>query len=172
MKAFRDWNTGWNAQRKANESSWEITEPAIYYQAVYTLLLSQFVPASTGGRGSAPSRHIDREGEALATDERHESSQPSTGEESRRATPTVAGYPRSSGSMARPNDGLDTGLAPDPQRTLVITLSTHSSRRHAGQSPVRGLSRRPHGSAIELSVHIITTYDIYSSKNDDAGSSA
>jgi endoglucanase len=44
MKAYRDWNTAWNAQRRANESSWEITEPAIYYQAVYTLLLSQFVP--------------------------------------------------------------------------------------------------------------------------------
>ena len=46
MKAYRDWNTAWNAQRHANENSWEITEPAIYYQAVYTLLLSQFVPAS------------------------------------------------------------------------------------------------------------------------------
>jgi endoglucanase len=44
MKAYRDWNTAWNAQRRANENSWEITEPAIYYQAVYTLLLSQFVP--------------------------------------------------------------------------------------------------------------------------------
>jgi hypothetical protein len=44
MKAYRDWNGAWNAQRQANEASWEITEPAIYYQAVYTLLLSQFVP--------------------------------------------------------------------------------------------------------------------------------
>jgi hypothetical protein len=44
MKAYRDWNAAWNTERKANESSWEITEPAIYYQAVYTLLLSQFVP--------------------------------------------------------------------------------------------------------------------------------
>jgi hypothetical protein len=44
MKAYRDWNGAWNAQRGANEASWEITEPAIYYQAVYTLLLSQFVP--------------------------------------------------------------------------------------------------------------------------------
>jgi hypothetical protein len=43
MKAYRDWNSAWNAQRGANESSWEITEPAIYYQAVYTLMLSQFV---------------------------------------------------------------------------------------------------------------------------------
>jgi hypothetical protein len=46
MKAYRDWNAAWNAQRQANECSWEITEPAIYYQAVYTLLLSQFVPPS------------------------------------------------------------------------------------------------------------------------------
>lgn len=45
MKAYRDWNAAWNARRNANEASWEITEPAIYYQAVYTLLLSQFVPA-------------------------------------------------------------------------------------------------------------------------------
>jgi len=45
MKAYRDWNADWNARRNANESSWEVTEPAIYYQAVYTLLLSQFVPA-------------------------------------------------------------------------------------------------------------------------------
>jgi hypothetical protein len=46
MKAYRDWNAAWNSQRRANEASWEITEPAIYYQAVYTLLLSQFVPAT------------------------------------------------------------------------------------------------------------------------------
>ena len=44
MKAYRDWNGAWNARRNANEASWEITEPAIYYQAVYILLLSQFVP--------------------------------------------------------------------------------------------------------------------------------
>jgi len=44
MKAYRDWNSAWNAQRRANEASWEITEPAIYYQAAYTLLLAQFVP--------------------------------------------------------------------------------------------------------------------------------
>jgi hypothetical protein len=42
MKAFRDWNTGWNAEAKANEESWKITEPAIYYQAAYLLLLSAF----------------------------------------------------------------------------------------------------------------------------------
>ena len=44
MKAYRDWNTAWNAERKANESSWEITEPAIYYQAATRCFLSQFVP--------------------------------------------------------------------------------------------------------------------------------
>ncbi len=46
MKAYRDWNGAWNAQRKANEASWEITEPAIYYQAAYVLMLSPFVPPS------------------------------------------------------------------------------------------------------------------------------
>jgi hypothetical protein len=44
MKAYRDWNAAWNSARNANEASWEITEPAIYYQAVYVLLLSRFVP--------------------------------------------------------------------------------------------------------------------------------
>jgi len=40
MKAFKDWDTGWNAVRGANENSWEITEPAIYYQSAYVLILS------------------------------------------------------------------------------------------------------------------------------------
>ena len=34
QKAYRDWNTSWP------EDSWEITEPAIYYQSAYVLLLS------------------------------------------------------------------------------------------------------------------------------------
>jgi endoglucanase len=36
MKAYKDWNTGWP------ENSWEITEPANYYQASYLLNLSRF----------------------------------------------------------------------------------------------------------------------------------
>ena len=36
QKAYRDWNTG-------SASPWEITEPAIYYQAAYVKLLSNFV---------------------------------------------------------------------------------------------------------------------------------
>lgn len=32
-KAYKDWNTGWNGSY--NENSWEISEPAIYYQAAY-----------------------------------------------------------------------------------------------------------------------------------------
>lgn len=36
QKAYRDWNTSWP------ENSWEITEPAIYYQAAYIHLLSHF----------------------------------------------------------------------------------------------------------------------------------
>ena len=36
QKAYRDWNT-------ASASPWEITEPAIYYQAAYVKLLSNFV---------------------------------------------------------------------------------------------------------------------------------
>lgn len=37
LKAYKDWNTGWP------ENSWEITEPAIYYQALYIRLLAPFV---------------------------------------------------------------------------------------------------------------------------------
>lgn len=37
QKAYRDWNTSWP------ENSWEVTEPAIYYQAAYVKLLSAFV---------------------------------------------------------------------------------------------------------------------------------
>ncbi len=42
MKAFKDWNTVWNPQHNTNENSWEITEPAIYSQAAYAMLLAQF----------------------------------------------------------------------------------------------------------------------------------
>jgi hypothetical protein len=44
-KSFKQWNTAWNPQRSANENSWEVTEPAIYSQAAYTLLLAPFVQA-------------------------------------------------------------------------------------------------------------------------------
>ncbi len=36
MKSYLDWNTGWP------QNSWEITEPAIYYQSSYLFLLSAF----------------------------------------------------------------------------------------------------------------------------------
>jgi endoglucanase len=36
QKSYRDWNAAWP------ESSWAISEPAIYYQAAYVKLLSQF----------------------------------------------------------------------------------------------------------------------------------
>jgi len=36
QKSYRDWNAGWP------DSSWAITEPAIYYQAAYVRLLSYF----------------------------------------------------------------------------------------------------------------------------------
>ena len=41
QKAYKDWNTSWP------ENSWEITEPAIYYQAAYVLLLSRLMPESS-----------------------------------------------------------------------------------------------------------------------------
>lgn len=40
QKSYKDWNTGWP------EDSWEITEPAIYYQAAYVQLLSAYAKPS------------------------------------------------------------------------------------------------------------------------------
>ncbi len=40
QKAYKDWNTSWP------EDSWEITEPAIYYQSAYIMLLSACASAS------------------------------------------------------------------------------------------------------------------------------
>ena len=41
QKSYKDWNTSWP------ENSWEITEPAIYYQAAYIRLLSKFTEPET-----------------------------------------------------------------------------------------------------------------------------
>lgn len=41
QKSYRDWNTGWP------DSSWAITEPAIYYQSAYVHLLSCFLAPLT-----------------------------------------------------------------------------------------------------------------------------
>jgi hypothetical protein len=43
QKAYLDFNTGWDPQAM-HDRSWEITEPAIYYQAAYVKLVSKFVP--------------------------------------------------------------------------------------------------------------------------------
>jgi hypothetical protein len=42
QKAYLDFNTGWDPQVE-HDSSWEITEPGIYYQAAYVMLVSKFV---------------------------------------------------------------------------------------------------------------------------------
>jgi hypothetical protein len=41
-KAYRDFNTGWNPAAEYDRS-WELSEPAIYYQAAYVKLLSKLV---------------------------------------------------------------------------------------------------------------------------------
>jgi endoglucanase len=46
MKSYKDWNTSWNGT--FNENSYEVTEPAIYYQAAYIHLLSR-VMGRVGG---------------------------------------------------------------------------------------------------------------------------
>jgi hypothetical protein len=48
QKAYKDWNTAWNPVVNDNENSWEVTEPAIYYQAPYVLLVSQYATAAFG----------------------------------------------------------------------------------------------------------------------------
>ncbi|MFD1144297.1 glycoside hydrolase family 9 protein [Larkinella insperata] len=46
MKAYRDWNTVYP------DASWEVTEPAIYYQAAYTFVVAYF--SETGGTTPPP----------------------------------------------------------------------------------------------------------------------
>jgi endoglucanase len=56
QKSYKDWNTSWP------ENSWEITEPALYYQAAYIKLLSKFTSSTPvsgvrkipAGSGSVP----------------------------------------------------------------------------------------------------------------------
>jgi endoglucanase len=42
QKAYLDFNTNWNPEAE-HDRSWEISEPAIYYQAAYVKLVSKFV---------------------------------------------------------------------------------------------------------------------------------
>jgi hypothetical protein len=42
-KSFKDWAGNWNEAHHTTENSWAYTEPAIYYQARYVLLVAQFV---------------------------------------------------------------------------------------------------------------------------------
>jgi len=48
QKAYKDWNTEWP------ENSWEITEPSIYCQASYIMLLARLMSASASTDTSAP----------------------------------------------------------------------------------------------------------------------
>jgi hypothetical protein len=42
QKAYLDFNTGWDPKQE-HDQSWEITEPGLYYQAAYLMLVSKFV---------------------------------------------------------------------------------------------------------------------------------
>jgi hypothetical protein len=42
MKAYLDFQRGWSDKHHTTEDSWAITEPAIYYQAAYIFLASEF----------------------------------------------------------------------------------------------------------------------------------
>lgn len=52
MKSYKDWNTSWP------QNSWQITEPAIYYQAAYVRLLSKFVQDATVTQTSLPDNSL------------------------------------------------------------------------------------------------------------------
>lgn len=52
QKAYKDWNTGWP------ENSWEVTEPAIYYQAAYVQLLARLMGTADTQAPTAPARLI------------------------------------------------------------------------------------------------------------------
>lgn len=56
QKSYKEWNTGWNGI--ANENSWEITEPAIYYQAAYISLLARVIANNLSGV-ALPMHRID-----------------------------------------------------------------------------------------------------------------
>lgn len=55
QKAYRDWNTSWP------ENSWEITEPAIYYQAAYIRLLSKFASGTILDVNEPVITHLNKE---------------------------------------------------------------------------------------------------------------
>ncbi|MFA5264579.1 MAG: glycoside hydrolase family 9 protein [Opitutaceae bacterium] len=57
QKSYKDWNTSWP------ENSWEVTEPAIYYQAAYIHLLSSFLPPRVNPN---PSRLVALAARAMA----------------------------------------------------------------------------------------------------------
>jgi hypothetical protein len=67
QKSYKDWNTSWP------EDSWQITEPAIYYQAAYVYLLSRFVrpltyqdwAAGHGLSGPAADIYADPDGDGV-----------------------------------------------------------------------------------------------------------
>lgn len=50
QKAYKDWNTGWP------ENSWELTEPAIYYQAAYVQLLARLMAPADTQAPTAPAK--------------------------------------------------------------------------------------------------------------------
>ena len=59
QKSYLDFNTGFP------ESSWEITEPAIYYQAAYIRLLSAFVPDADNSAPEEICDGIDNDNDGL-----------------------------------------------------------------------------------------------------------
>lgn len=48
QKAYKDWNTSWNATLGAEEAAWSITEPSIHNQAVYISLLARVIASHIG----------------------------------------------------------------------------------------------------------------------------
>jgi hypothetical protein len=127
QKSYLDWNTGWP------DSSWEVTEPGIYYQSAYVKLLSKLVgpPAATPGDGG-PSP-----GDGATV---------SDGETGEAGTAGDAGSGDTGGSLAGDGDGGDRGddgcscavgvpsrsaAAPVPVLLVLVLLALALARRSA-----------------------------------------
>lgn len=61
QKAYKDWNTGWP------ENSWELSEPAIYTQAAYVMLLSRVIAGQGGSINGADTQRPNRPGAPVVT---------------------------------------------------------------------------------------------------------
>jgi MYXO-CTERM domain-containing protein len=120
QKCYKDWNTGWP------ENSWEVSEPAIYYQAAYLKLLSKFVgppkvtpPADGGGMTTDGTAADGSPGDAAAPAEGDASS--TTGD-SGGAGADASTSSGDSGAGRTPADGCSCEVGQVPGGPALVLL--------------------------------------------------